>query len=386
MQANAVLRVNQERCLVELRNQALVKIASGAIGETTGHVYAVLLRLLTDPIPRCRLDPVMDAENLPSGQLVGQRPVSTMEIFEHLNSSIDVSAGIGKTSSNLIHMATAEKIRKNPPQPHLPSIDVEGDASDEEVEDLEEEDDGYDDEANDFAPASPRHAHGTNGTNDLKVTFEDTPPVQESREQQMRQHLLLLCESQYGFVRHCGRGMWTIDFEILLRRVQETELDNVIERKVGRAGIRLARVLRKHGKLDEKSLPKLVLMPKNAMQNMLLRMQLHGFVEVQEVPKDNSRTATRTLFFWYCDVDRSLSQLLDDSYKAMLRCLQIRESYRQKNNDVLTFVERPDVKGREKEALEKKYFIKYERYRDAESKLLCQMTRLDDLVAILRDY
>ena len=371
---------------MELRNQALVKIASGAIGETTGHVYAVLLRLLTDPIPRCRLDPIMDAENFASGRLVGQLPVSTTEIFDHINPSLDVAAGIGKAPSDLIDLPTAEKIRKNPPQTHLPSIEVEGEASDEEVEDLEEEDDGYDNEAADFVRSAPRQQHGINGTKDTKVTFEDSDSAQDSRQQQMRQHLLLLCESRYGFVRHCGRGLWTVDFGLLLRRIQETELDNVIERKVGRPGVRLARVLRRHGKLDEKGLSKLVLMPKNAMQNALLCMQMHGFADVQEVPKDNSRTATRTLFFWYCDMERSLSQLLDNNYKAMLRCLQIRSSHRQKSSDVLTVVERPDVKGNEKETLEKKYFTKYQRYRDTESKLLCQVTRLDDLVAILRDY
>jgi len=371
--------------MVELRNQTLVRIASGAIGETTGHVYAVLLRLLTDPIPRCRLDPVIDGEELVSGRLVGQQPVSTANIFDHLNPSLDVAAGIGNTASKLIDVPTAEKIRKNPPQASAPSVEVEGESSDEDVEDLEEEDDGYDDEAI-LGAASPRHANGTNGTKGPKVTFEDDSSSSQTRQQQMRQHLLLLCESRYGFVRHCGRGMWTVDFGLLLRRIQETELDKVIERQVGRPGLRLARVLRKHGKLDEKGLNKVVLMPKNPMQNHLLRMQVHGFVDVQEVPKDNSRTANRTLFLWYSDMERSLSQLLDNNYKAMLRCLQIRKRHQHKNSDVLTFVERPDVKGREKEALEGKYFNKYEQYRETEGRLLSQVMRLDELVAILRDY
>jgi len=325
----------------------------------------------------------MDSQNLISGQLVGQNPVSTADILKNLNSSLDVAAGIGKADRKRIDIPTAERLRRNPPQPHLPTVDVDGEASDEEIEDLEEDDDGYDDEAMEFSPASPRHA---NGTKDAKVTFEDAEPPRESRLQQMRQHLLLLCESRYGFVRHCGRGLWTVDFTLLLRRIQETELDNVIERKLGRPGLRLALVLRKHGKLDDKAILKLVLMSKGTMQNTLLRMQVYGFAEIQEVPKDNSRTATRTLFFWYCDMERCLSQLLDNTYKAMLRCLQIRKAHQHKNSDVLTFVERPDVKGREKEALEKKYFNKYEQYRDTEGKLLNQVMRLDDLVAILRDY
>ena len=370
---------------MELRNQALVKLASGAIGETTGHVYAVLLRLLTDPVPRCRLDPVMDADDISAGRLIGQQPISTMDIFDHLNPALDVAAGIGKAPSNLVDLPTAEKIRKNRPQTRILSLETEAEASDEEAEDIEEEDDGYDNEAQYLTSSSMRHSNGVNGTNDARVKFEDSDTA-HSRQQQMRQHLLLLCESRYGFVRHCGRGMWTVDFDLLVRRIQEAELDTVIERKIGRPGLRLARVLRKQGKLDEKSLPKLVLMAKHAMQNTLLRMQLNGLAEVQEVPRDNSRTATRTLFFWYCDTERSLAQLLDNNYKSILRCLQIREGHRQKNNDVLSFVQRPDVKGREKEALEGKYFAKYERYLETQSKLCSQVMKLDDMVAVLRDY
>jgi DNA-directed RNA polymerase III subunit RPC3 len=368
---------------VELRNVALVKVASEKIGETTASVYAVLLRLLSISIPRCKLDPVLDDPNIVSGSLAGQQPVTTKAIYNALSQSIDVSDGIGKVTDKDIHVPTAERIHRYPRNYYSNEALVDGKASSDEDEEIDE-DEIYDSEADDYK----RAGGGLNGNREPKVTFADASPAptSESRQQQMRKHLLLLCDSKLEFVRHSGRGLWTVDFGPLLRNIQEMELDKVIERKVGRLGLRIARVLKQKGKVDEKTLPNLVFLKKTDVQNKLLELQVNGFADIQEVPRDSNRVASRTMFFWYCDVDRCLAQLLDNNYKAILRCLQTREVHRSLNKDVLAFVERPDVKGREKEALEGKYFTKYEQYRDVENKLLGQVLRIDNLVAILRDF
>ncbi|TPX10583.1 uncharacterized protein E0L32_008469 [Thyridium curvatum] len=384
LELNAVLRLNYEKCTVEMRNQTLVQAASESIGHVTGQVYAVLLQLLGDQISRCQLDTLIDNQDGGDNPFTNKRFVTTADILDSLSTSLDVSLGIGKAPKGEIDVPTAERVHRDIPREKLLYVEEPGadeGSGDENMDDDDEFD--YDSEG-EVAPAN--HANGANGHTNGKVRFEDAPPAKESRLQQMRQHLLLLCDSKQGFVRHCGHGRWTVDYDILLRNIRTEELDNVIERKVGRQGLRLARILREKGKLDEKALPALALMKKTDVQNKMLEMQMHGYVDVQEVPRDNNRTASRTIFLWFCDPERSSAQLLDNSYKAMLRCMQIRDVHRRENKDVLTFVERPDVKGREQEALEKKYFDKYERFRDIENKLLGQVMRLDDLVAVLRDY
>ncbi len=62
--------------------------------------------------------------------------------------------------------------------------------------------------------------------------------------------------------------------------------------------------------------------------------QMHGYAEIQEVPRDNSRQANRTMFSWYCSVERASAQQLDNAYKAMLRCLQVCEVQRRAHQDV----------------------------------------------------
>ncbi len=270
---------------------------------------------------------------------------------------------------------------------HVDGAEADGDGSADEDGDEEEEDE-YDSEADDIdvSHQPTEDANGTKESKEAKVTFEDTPQTAESRLSQMRQHLLLLCENRLSFARHCGRGLWTVDFRPLLRKLQEMELDAAMDHRVGRYGLRLARILRENGKLDEKTLPGFAMMKKGDVQNKTAQMQLHGFAEVQEVPRDNSRQVNRTMFFWYCSLERAFAQQLDNTYKAMLRALQVREQQRQENEEVLAFVERPDVKGREEETMEKKYLDKYEKYRDMEKTLVGQALKMDDTVAILRDY
>ncbi|OAA51485.1 DNA-directed RNA polymerase III subunit rpc3 [Metarhizium rileyi] len=394
---HVVVRINHEKCMVELRNQRLADFAADALGETTGHVYRALLNLLTANVSRCRADPLIGDEN--KGP---QHSVTTLQVYENLSDEVKVLGGIGKAPKDKIDFDSAEKIRSGP-------YAYDSD-SDEEVEPevkaapiprgrlaraaaaaaaaaatgKESEHEASEDELD----VQGNHTH-TNGDRPTRVKFEDGAAAKDSRLDQMRQHLLLLAESKHRFVRHCGtqgRGQWTVDFDMLMDRLRESELDAYIEQSFGRHGLRLTRILREKGKLDEKMLPSAALMKKGDVQGKMLAMQMAGLVDVQEVPKDNSRLANRTLFFWFFDGERIQSQLLDDVYKGMLRCLQTLDVERHKERSILTFVERKDVKGKEEEVMTAEHYNKYNRHLEGEQKLLGQVMRLDDMIAVFRDY
>lgn len=361
----------------------MVQFATEMVGETTGYVYAVLLRQLTKNVSRCHTDPTMDIGDQSDDSPTGPPYVATMEILDNLSTSVDVSIGIGKAARADIKVRTAEKLHPHPPKQGDVRIEVDGNVSSDEDagdSDFESGESDYDTER------ETKPALQSNGTGEGKVRFDDSAAPKETRVDQMRQHLLLLCESKLQFVRHCGRGRWTVDFEPLIQRLREAELDVVIERTAGRQGLRLVRILRQKGKLDEKTLPSIALVKKPDVQNKMLEMKMAGFVDIQEVPRDNSRTANRTLFLWFSDTDRCLSQLLDKTYKAMLRCLQTLAVHRRKEKDVLMLTGRSDVKGREKDVMQKEYYDRFARFLDTERKLVGHMMRLDELVAVLRDY
>lgn len=385
-----VVRVNYDKCLVELRNVKLTQYVDDLIGETTAHVYATLLAALSKKINRCRVDPMTRTED--DGDTFTGPSVNTLEIFEHLSPSIDVSTGIGVASPGKVDHHCAEKIRRFPPKPKASILQSSLEAGDEimgsDDEDYDRSDEigfGANGYAGDFADSKP----GSNGMKGDKVYSDDAASVRAQRMRHMRQHLLVLAESKEGFVRHCGgenRGEWTVDFEHLMAYLRLLELDILIEQSFGRKGLRLIRVLREKGKLDDKMLPNIALMRRPDVHVKMAEMEMAGFLDVQEVPRDNQRAAARTIFFWFFDEERTLKRTLDNVYKTMVRCLQRLDVERKKKKNVLDVTERKDVQGMEKEKLRGDVYNEFCQFLEIEQKLLGQVNKLDDLVAVFRDY
>lgn len=381
------MKINYDKCLVELRNRRLADFAADILGEVTGEVYHALLQLLTAQVSRCRIDPLLGEE-----AAAKQVSATTMEIYGLIDETLIVGAGIGKAPKDKLDFQSAEKVRPAPPEADADSDDSDDDLSmhqplrafggDAGGDSDDSEDDDNTGQRNSFTAKTDKERQ-------TKVKFEDSETSEDSRLDQVRQHLLLLAESKHRFVRHCGtmgRGQWTVDYEQLMNRLRESELDAFIEKSFGRHGLRLTRILREKGKLDEKMLPSAALMKKSDMQGKMLAMQMAGLVDVQEVPKDNSRLANRTLFFWFFDGERTQSQLLDDIYKAMIRCLQTLQVERHKERNILSFVERKDVQGKEEEVMTAEHYNKYNEHLEEQNRLLGQVMRLDDMVGVFRDY
>lgn len=374
---NAVVRVNHERCLVELRNQRLATFASDTLGSVTGQVYHALLDLLMDDVPRCRGE-VLIEEDTPGLNMA----VSTLDLLQHIDEGVDLQTGIGKTPKEKIDVPSAERVRDTAEDSDSEADDSDFEPSSRRVsvkridmvhDELDDSEDGGE----------------TNGDRGTRVKFEDGSTSKTRRIDGLRQHLMLLAESKPRFVRHCapqGRGMWTVDIDRVLSALRESELDSYIEQSFGRHGLRLTRILREKGKLDEKMLPSAALMKKSDVQLKMTAMQMAGLVDVQEVPKDNSRLANRSLFFWYFDRERIEARLVDDVYKTMVRNLQTLQVERHKERHILSFVDRKDVKGKEEEVMTAEHYNKYNRHLEVQDKLLGQMMRLDDMITIIREF
>ncbi|ORY63960.1 RNA polymerase III subunit RPC82-domain-containing protein [Pseudomassariella vexata] len=380
------VRVNYDKCLVELRNHRLTRYVADEIGEVTAQVYEAALSALAKNVNICQASEKSNEDTFVT------RSVTTMEIFENLRPGLDVSSGIGKAPPTKINAKSAERIQAN-----QPGHDAEG-----EGEDMSEDDDDDDDDddiemsngvqSNGVHETETKITSGHNGSRETKVKFEENVPVaptKADRLQQMRQHLLLLAESNRRFIRHCGmrdQGEWTVDFDSLMRTLKYSEIDTLIEQTFGKPGLRLTRILRAKGKLDDKTLPALALMKKADVHVKMVEMELAGFLEVQEVPRDNNRTASRTLFLWFFEEEKLLTRVTDNTYKSMVRHLQRLEVERRRKKNVLAVVERKDVQGMEEEKLRGDVYNEYREFLDIESKLLGQVDRLDDLVSVFQNY
>ncbi|TRX89422.1 hypothetical protein FHL15_009720 [Xylaria flabelliformis] len=384
---NTVVRLNFDKCLVELRNQKLIEHAEDFVGETTAQVFAALLASLCRKVYRCQYDQhTIMTEEEEETYFTGVR-VTTEEIFEHLCPGVDVSTGIGTASEDDIDIRFSEKIRKYPPQikgSHLQGTLDEGD----EIIGSDDEDYDHSGERPSGAHVNGHH-HGSVTQNGVSYNGNHTREGQLSRTEQirqMRQHLLILAEAKQQFVRHCGQNEWTVDFGPLVQQLRYVELDTMIEDSFGRQGLRLTRILREKGKLDDKTLPAMALMRKPDVHVKMAEMEMAGFLEVQEVPRDNNRAANRTMFFWFFDEARTLKRVLDNAYKSMVRCLERLEVERYKKKNVLSVTDRRDVQGKEEEMLRGDVYNEYLDFLDIEKRLLSQVSKLDDLVSIFQDF
>lgn len=373
---------------MELRNQQLVNAVAEIYGDTTAAVYATLLQQLSKKISRCRLDSKIDGNNADDGFGDLDVKISTNDVFDKLDAGLDLTVGLGKVKAKQTDRKHANRIRDQKPgtKPIYEEAEVVGEASSDEDDDVKEVNGrGFDDDGENHRPKPS--TNGINGNKENKVKFEaDEAPQKLSRREYFRQHLFVLCEGDYPFLRHCAMEGWTVDFEPLIRSMQITELDTVIQRSVGRTGLRLVRILRRVGKMDEKTLPNIALMPKMDVQAIMLKLQMLGFADIQEVPRDNQRTVNRTLFLYWTDTDRCIDRLLDNTYKTMLRCMQRLDVQRQLEADILDLVKRDDVRGREKEMIQERHYNRFTRVMEIQEKLLAHVMRLDTMVGTLRDF
>ena len=355
-------------------------------------------------IQRCHPDQLLDLTFVDKSGIEPSRPlcltpppVTTLDVILELPKCLDVSVGIGKAKGS-VNTRRAERVRLDPPKAKLPCIGEGDESSGEDYDDEEEdcdEDDGDGEKPMIMAVESRTNFKGVNGHGksvqfipqsvaDSGATDDDEP-----RTEQTRQHLLLLAESSQGFIRHQGLhegGEWVVDFQPLVAKLRRSEVDSFIEDKFTRQGLRLVNILRQRGKMDDKSLLAIAQMKKPDALHILSKMELYGVVDIQEVPRDNNRQAIRTIFLWHVDDDRVQAQILENSFKSMLRCLQVLDVQRYRNRETLELFQRSDVKGREEERLHKQTIAKYRQHLKMVANLLNQVMRVDDMVCLLWDF
>lgn len=329
-----VVKVNYAKCTVALRSEQLERLAARLIGDTTSRVYAALLVLLEKNIPRCYDDlaTYLDEDN----EEAAQPETTTVDISEILDPSLDLVSTIG----------------------------VSDDMTD-----------GYGDEERTSIKQENSEAN----------TYRD----RNKRLKQIEQHLILLAEHPRRFVTkvgNLGQGQWRVNFPALTRNLQRTEIETVINARFGTIATRIVRMLASKGKLDEKQLANFALMRQKDIRAILTGMQEAGFVESQEVPKDNSRQPSRTLFLWNFDHDRCRQLVITDAYKGMARLLQRIQVQKAKYQGVLDKAERLDVVGHEDEYLTQEDKGHLRTWRDQEERLLTQLARQDEAIALLRDF
>lgn len=328
-----VVRINYTKLDVALRNRRFISLAEhDSSSPVTAEVYEALLRRIEYQTPACR-----DSVEIPREGEEGEQysvPISLNAIAEDLDPQLDLSGSIGP-----IELSTR---RKRP---------------------LDDDDDNH----------NNNNANGMNTTNLHEID----------------QHLALLAQPPHNLTSKRtvgGLPTWTVEFRHLARTLRHLDIEQLIEARYGDVALRVIRVLQAKGKLDEKRLQEISLLPFKDLRQVLASMQAGGFVDLQEVPRDAQRQPSRTIYLWFHDADRICASVIEDIYKAMAGCLRRLKSERERLKEFLEKTERSDVKGNEERYLSEGELRSLSRWREKEALLLGEVSRLDDMVAVIRDY
>ncbi|PGH23143.1 hypothetical protein AJ80_02774 [Polytolypa hystricis UAMH7299] len=338
--SNLIVRVNYQKFEVALRNRRLIDLAAQATTTVSSYVYEALLNRLEAKTPTCRQKP----EPIPEG-----------EEGEHYSKAIPLGVIVDDLDPRLDFSGSIAGIDPSTKPTNNTDDFLNGDNEE------DNNDDNPDDET-------------------------DTPP---NRIYETEQHLTLLAQEPYHFTtRHMHSGLitWVVEWRRLCRRLRHLELERIIESRFGSVAVRVIRVLSSRGKLDEKRLQEISLMAIKELRQILARMESAGFVELQEVPRDAQHQPSRTIYLWFFDADRVTSMVLEDAYKCMARCLQRVKVERGKIRWFLEKTERTDVRGNEERYLSTAELEMLREWREKEAVLLGEVGRLDEVVAVLRDY
>ena len=227
--------------------------------------------------------------------------------------------------------------------------------------------------------------------NTRKRRGSESPAPLKAPPSPLTQHLLLLAHHPYKFLHHLPATIsadeaWSVDIHALSKHLLIHSLTRTVTAKLGPLAARLVRILQQKGKLDEKTLTSLSLMNQKTMRTLLSELSSEGFIELQEVPKDTQRAPMKTMFFWFFDEERCRKRVLDMTYKTMCRLLQRITVERAKVKETVEKSERVDVQGHEDEFLGEGEKEALAGWRAKEERLLGELGRLDDLVAVLRDF
>ena len=199
-------------------------------------------------------------------------------------------------------------------------------------------------------------------------------------------HLEILVHDPQEFVHYDKHfKKYSVDHRRLIRVLIQHELERTINARFGPTATRMVRILYDKGKLEEKQIGQFGLVQQKELRAVLASMQEAGFIDVQEIPRDNSRQPSRSIYLWDYNHDRTRTLILERIYKTMSRLLQRLEHEKRNYENVLEKSERSDIKDRKDELLSEAEKDALATLEFKEEKLLLQLSRLDELVILFRD-
>lgn len=391
VQEDLVLRINHDKFAVVTRNQRLVELADKSIGTTTSKVYAEILRKLEAKMLQCK-EETRSFEDPDERDMNSLPQVSTQELAALLQDSTDFAGAIGQVDPDKIDLTVFDHPKKLRRKASADSdrpmeITVVDDVSSDEDEDEID----YNSDKSEIVSDAESLPSSLSITPPSKTTTTSLAATKRGAFSALRPHLLLLCEHHHRFLHHIPRTLstpenWAVDFSVLSTTLLDITLAQTISARFGPQATRLVNILAARGKLDEKTLTALGLINQKTMRSLLTAMHQSGYLQLQEIPRENNRQPSRTLYLWAWDADRARAKLLEECYATIAKLVRRARVEREQVRETVEKASRTDVVGREDEFLGEGERRALEEWRAREERIWGEVGRLDEVVGIVRDF
>jgi DNA-directed RNA polymerase III subunit RPC3 len=213
---------------------------------------------------------------------------------------------------------------------------------------------------------------------------DDTSPAVSTARRAERHLQTLVCDPQ-GFVQ-MSQGQWRVPFHPISQRIIEEEIETIITHNLGTLPARMVRILKFYGHQELRHLAARAMVTEDHARTACTELHKSGWIDVMELPRTARREVTKSLWLWSYDVLKARQKCLADCYFTMSRLSMRLQRERQEIERVIDKSERTDVQGNEDKFLgpsEKATLARFEKQTDM---IVRQMVRMDEVVAIMRDF
>ncbi|KAJ7929293.1 hypothetical protein B0H13DRAFT_2228569 [Mycena leptocephala] len=114
-----------------------------------------------------------------------------------------------------------------------------------------------------------------------------------------------------------GSSKVQVEFETICKRLRRRVLESVTRERHGAEGVRILRLLLDTGKMDEKQISKVVMIPNKDVRPLLAVMSAESLISSQEVAKSSDRNPARMFYLWHVDLQKAYSVILGNLYKTL---------------------------------------------------------------------
>ncbi|KAG0095457.1 DNA-directed RNA polymerase III subunit RPC3 [Podila epicladia] len=180
-------------------------------------------------------------------------------------------------------------------------------------------------------------------------------------------------------------GQYVINLKAASKIMKKNLIQTIISSRFGSPYVRIMNMLLDKGKLEEKMISKFSMMPVKDVREKLTTLCTFGVLNLQEVPKSQDRTPSRTFYLWEVILTRAADALVDRLYHTMGNLRQRRFVEKAKRAVLLSKCERTDVQANDSllNAAEKK---ELDTLGGILEMLEVQELRIAQMVMTLRDF